>query len=395
MRFSSFVERIAGEGAEAWEIHKAASLAKSRGEDILMLSIGDPDFSTPEPICDAAVSSIRGGDTHYTDMAGRAALRERIIERYNRRTDHDATIDNVIVLAGAQCSLFSACQCIAEAGDEIIILDPAYVTYEAVVRASGASLVRVPQPASTGFRPDPRAIEAAVTPRTRAILIANPNNPTGVVMTRAELTAIADIARRHDLWIVSDEVYGDLVFSGEHHAIAGLPGMRERTITISSLSKSHAMTGWRVGWAIAPEPLISHMNNLALAMLYGLPGFIQEAAIAAFDAGEDVVTDMRETYRRRRDCAFDILSGINGIGCSKPDAGMFLMVDVRDLGLPASEFAWGLLKNKGVSVLDASPFGNCSKGHIRLSFTLSEEQTRDACQRLVEYIRDFSTGKID
>lgn len=395
MRFSSFVERIAGEGSEAWEIHKAAGQEKSRGEDILMLSIGDPDFSTPAPICDAAVSAIRDGDTHYTDMAGRAALRERIVERHNRRTGHDATIDNVIVLAGAQCSLFSVCQCIAETGDEIIILDPAYVTYEAVVRASGATLVRVPQPADTGFRPDPAAIEAAVTSRTRAILIANPNNPTGVVLTPDELNAIADIARRHDLWIVSDEVYGDLVFAGEHHTIAGLPGMRERTITISSLSKSHAMTGWRVGWAIAPKPLISHMNNLALAMLYGLPGFIQEAAIAAFDAGENVVTDMRETYRRRRDCAYDILGGVNGIGCRKPDAGMFLMVDVRALGLSASDFAWGLLESKGVSVLDASPFGTCAAGHIRLSFTLSEQQTREACRRIVEYIRDLPAGSRD
>lgn len=393
MRYSSFVDRIAGEGAEAWQIHDAARQAQLRGEDILMLSIGDPDFSTPSLIGNAAIEAIRAGDTHYTNMSGRDDLRAQIITRHNRRTGLNHDIDNVIVLAGAQCSLFSACQCIAQAGDEIIILDPAYVTYEAVVRASGADLVRVSQPAESGFRPDLGAIEAAITSRTRAILIANPNNPTGIVMTNAELEGIADIAKRHDLWVVSDEVYSDLVFSGVHNSIAGLPGMADRTITISSVSKSHAMTGWRVGWAIAPKQLVEHLNNLALAMLYGLPGFIQNAATAALAAGEDIVTDMRNTYRGRRDRAFDILSKANHLHCELPQAGMFLMVDIRATGLSGSEFAWSLLRERHVSVLDATAFGKCAEGHIRLSFTLSEEQTEEACRRLADHVSQLlSTG---
>ena len=390
VRFSSFVDRIAGEGAEAWQIHDAARAAKARGEDVLMLSIGDPDFATPSTICEAAITAIRAGDTHYTDMAGRDTLRREIIKRHNRRTGLDFGIENVVVLSGAQCALYSACQCIAQAGDDVMILDPAYVTYEAVVRATGANLVRVAQPAGSGFRPDLDAIEAAITERTRAILIANPNNPTGVVMTVAELKAISDIARRHDLWIISDEVYSDLLFDGEHCSIAGLPGMAERTITVSSLSKSHAMTGWRVGWAIAPQALIAHMNNLALAMLYGSPGFIQEAATTALAAGEDIVTDMRDTYRRRRDQAYEILSQVKGLRCDLPQAGMFLMVDVRGTGIGASEFAWSLLRNKGVSVLDAAPFGACANGHIRLSFTLSEARTAEACRRIADHVLDLA-----
>lgn len=391
LRFSSFVDRIAGEGAEAWKIHDAARQAKARGEDILMLSIGDPDFATPTPICDAAIAAIRAGDTHYTDMAGRERLRDGIVRRHNLLSGLNFDADNVLILSGAQCALFSTALCIAGAGEEVIILDPAYVTYEAVVRASGARLVRVAQPAETGFRPDFAAIEAAITGQTRAMLITNPNNPTGVVMTQAELEGIADIARRHDLWVVSDEVYGDLVFEGRHHAIAGLPGMAERTVTVGSLSKSHAMTGWRVGWAIGPKPLMTHLDNLALAMLYGSPGFIQEAAIAAIDAGESVVADMRDTYRRRRDRAIEALSGVQGLRCAIPQSGMFLMADIRGLGITSSAFAWGLLREQGVSVLDASPFGACAQGHIRMSFTLSEAQTSEACRRIAAYAQALET----
>ncbi|MEM8812492.1 MAG: aminotransferase class I/II-fold pyridoxal phosphate-dependent enzyme [Pseudomonadota bacterium] len=390
MRFASLVDRVAGEGAEAWKIHDAARRALDDGEDILMLSVGDPDFPTPEPISAAAIAALKSGDTHYTGVSGRRGLRRRIAEFMAQEVGQPYTEDNVIVLAGAQCALFSSIQCLAEAGDEVIILDPAYVTYEALVRATGATLVRVAQPPDTGFRPDVSAIKAAITPRTRAIIMTNPNNPTGVVMTRPELEGIASLAREHNLWVVSDEVYGDLVFEGQHLPIAALPGMAERTVTVSSLSKSHAMTGWRVGWAVGPSELIAHLGNLALAMLYGLPGFIQAGAEMAFEDDVKVVDPMRETYRQRRNVAMDALSGIPGLRFEKPQAGMFLMVDIRALGIEPSEFAWGLFNAKGVSVLDAAPFGACAKGHIRLSFTLDETQTTEACRRIADYVRNLA-----
>lgn len=387
MHLSSMVDRVAGQGAQAWEIHEAAREALEAGQDILMLSIGDPDFPTPDVICDAAINAMRAGDTHYTEIAGRRSLRKRIADRHTRRTGLSCGADNVIVLAGAQCALFSTMACLAEAGDEVIVLDPAYVTYEAVIRASGARMVRVQQPAESGFRPDIAAIEAAVSSRTKVLLLTNPNNPTGVVLNAAELDAIADIARRHDLWVVSDEVYSDLVFEGRHLSIAALPGMAERTVTVDSLSKSHAMTGWRTGWAVAPESVIAAVENLALAMLYGLPGFVQTGAEAALASGETIVTAMRDTYRARRDCAVSALKPLQSLRFSPPQAGMFLMVDVRQTGLTATDFSWGLLRAEGVSVLDAAPFGRCAAGHVRVSFTLDEARTSQACQRIANYLR--------
>ncbi len=247
MRFSPFVERISGQGVAAWDIHNAAFEARRCGEDVIILSVGDPDFPTPDFITDAAIQALREGDTHYAEIAGRLALREAIAARYGKLFDRELQASNVITVAGAQNALFVASMCLLSAGDEVIALDPMYVTYEATLKASGATLVRVPCAASDDFRLDAAVLAKAITPRTRAIFFSNPNNPTGVVLNREELQAIADLAIAHDLWVVVDEVYESLVFEREHLSLAALPGMAERCVVIGSLSKSHAMTGWRIG----------------------------------------------------------------------------------------------------------------------------------------------------
>ncbi|WP_240164289.1 pyridoxal phosphate-dependent aminotransferase [Pseudomonas allii] len=323
MRFSPFVERIAGQGVAAWDIHHAAFHAASQGEDIIILSVGDPDFATPSFITDAAVSALRDGDTHYTEIPGRPALREAIAARYSQTLARPLDAANVITVAGAQNALFVTSLCLLQAGDEVLVLDPMYVTYEATLKASGATLVRVPCSPESGFRVDATLLAAAVTPRTRAIFFSNPNNPTGVVLNPQELQAIAELAIAHDLWVVVDEVYESLVFDGEYHSLAALPGMAERCVVIGSLSKSHAMTGWRIGWLIATPALIAHAETLVLSMLYGLPGFVMEAATAAVLAHDEVTRGMREIYRRRRDLVVAALSACPGIqvrarkrGCS-------------------------------------------------------------------------------
>src|SRR5471032_3574140 len=247
MRFSPFVDRIAGHGVAAWDIHHAAYNAQREGVDVIILSVGDPDFATPDFITEAAVSALRAGDTHYTDIAGRPDLRQAIAARYAKRLGRELHAENVITVAGAQNALFVTSLCLLQAGDEVIVLDPMYVTYEATLKASGATLVRVPCSADSGFRLDAARLAKAITPRTRAIFFSNPNNPTGVMLNPQELQAIADLAIAHDLWVVVDEVYESLVFDGEYHSLAALPGMAERCIVIGSLSKSHAMTGWRIG----------------------------------------------------------------------------------------------------------------------------------------------------
>ena len=290
MRYSPRVDWIGGEGADAWDIHVAALAARSRGEDVIVMSIGDPDFATPEPIVEAAVRALRAGDTHYTEIAGRPALRQAIAASHAAGGGADASAENVVVFAGAQNALFAASLCLFSPGDEVLVLEPMYVTYEATVRrfrrVHGARCVRCPK-AAFGRTCGP--LKRAVGPNTRGILFATPNNPTGVVMTEAELAGIAEIATRHDLWVISDEVYASLTFDRPHVSIAGLTGMSERTVTVGSLSKSMAMTGWRCGWMIGPKPLAEHAERLALCMLYGQPGFIQEAALHALREGEDAV----------------------------------------------------------------------------------------------------------
>lgn len=387
MRYSPLVERIDGPGARAWEIHGAAIAARRRGEDVILLTVGDPDFATPEPIVETAIAALREGDTHYSDVPGRPALREAIARHLSPGLGRTLRPDEVVVTAGAQNALFSSALCLLSEGDEAIVLEPAYLTYEATLQAAGARLVRVPMTAASGFRPDAAAIRAALTPRTRAIVLANPNNPTGVVLTRDELAAIAAIAVERDLWVISDEVYASLTFDRPHISIASLPGMAERTVTIGSLSKSHAMTGWRVGWIAGNSHLVGHVERLELSMLYGLPGFIQQAAITALERHEEIAAFMRERYRARRDLVVSALAGTPKIEVLSPDAGMFVMLDVRQTGLSPFDFSWRLFREAGVSTLDATAFGTPAEGFLRVAFTLGEDRLAEACRRIDRFVR--------
>jgi arginine:pyruvate transaminase len=391
MKYSNLVERLQGRRTSAWEIHRVAQQAHARGEDVIVLSVGDPDFATPAPIVEQAVEALRSGDTHYSAVSGREPLRAAIAAEHTRTTGCTVSAANVILTAGAQNGVFATSLCLLEAGDEVIVPEPMYLTYEACVRAAGATLVPVAVDPARAFHLDCDALEAAVTPRTQAIFFATPCNPTGVVMPRADLERIARIACEHDLWVLSDEVYADLTFEREHVSIAALPGMAERTVTLGSLSKSHAMAGWRVGWAIGPATLIEHMGRLALAMLYGLPGFIQQAALRALENKTEIVGEMRELYRRRRDVVFERLHGVPGLRCLLPEAGMFMMVDVSGTGLDTVDFTWQLFRAQGVSLLDASAFGETANGFVRLGFVVDEASLIDACERIAVFVGGLPT----
>ena len=284
--------------------------------------------------------------------------------------------------AGAQNALFSALQVLVGAGDEVITPDPRYSTYEAVVGATGATLVSVPLVPERGFHLDLQALAAAITPRTRVILLNSPHNPTGAAMSRADVEAVAALAQRHDLWLVSDEVYAALSFESEHVSPASLPGMAERTVVVSSLSKSHAMTGWRVGWAIGPLELARHLHNLFLCMLYGSPGFVQDAAIVAIEQASNEVETMRETYRRRRDLVAPWLDRLPGLGCRLPEGGMFCMADCRGSGLSSQDFAIRLLEEESVAILPGDGFGRQAEGFLRISLGLPDATLAEACRRI-------------
>jgi arginine:pyruvate transaminase len=384
MRYSPLVKRIAGDGADAWVVHYQARMAQERGEDVILLSVGDPDLHTPAPVLERAIERLRAGDTHYTPATGRQHLREAIAAGHAARTGQPVTADNVIFLAGAQNALFVASLCIAAPGDEVIALEPLYPSYPATLEVSGARMVRVAAPAAQGFRVDLAALEAAITAHTRAIFFATPNNPSGVILSGAELAMIGDLARRHSLWVVADEVYAGLAPGGRVPSLAArLP---DQVVTISSLSKSHAMPGWRAGWLVGPRQLVMHAEAMAQCMLFGLPGFVQEAAVTALSVAEAAESRIREYCAVRREFLLAGLVGLRGVVCLVPDAGMFLLMDVRGTGLSGYDFMCELYRSERVSVLDGGAFGPETSGFVRVCFAADEELLRRAIVRIRRFV---------
>jgi len=384
MRFSPLVERIGGEGAEAWTIHYAAREAQARGEDVIVLSIGDPELDAPAAALERAIECLRGGDLRYTPAAGRAGLRDAIAAAHSRRTGQKVRAENVIFLSGAQNALYTASMCVAGPGDEVLALEPLYPSYPATIRASGASLVRVPTAAAAGFRLDVKSIEAAITPRSQALFFATPNNPSGVILSEEDLEAIGAIARRHSLWIVADEVYAGLAPGGRVPSIAA--SLPEQVVTVSSLSKSHSMPGLRAGWLVGPAALVKHAESLAMCMLFGLPGFIQEATITALQGDNAAESRIREFCAVRRDMLLEGLAGVRGIACCVPDAGMFTLIDVRKTGLSGYDFMCALFRSEGVSVIDGGAFGEETRGFVRLCFATDEASLREAIVRMRRFV---------
>jgi arginine:pyruvate transaminase len=384
MQYSPLVKRIAGEGADAWVIHYTARQAQERGEDVILLSVGDPDLDTPAPVLERAIERMRGGDTHYTPATGREHLREAIAAAHRARTGQQVDKDNVIFLAGAQNALFAASLCIAGPGDEVIAFEPLYPSYPATLEISGARMIRVAAPAAGGFRIDLAALEAAITERTRALFFATPNNPSGVILSREDLAVIGGLARRHSLWVIADEVYAGLAPGGRVPSLAAeLP---DQVATISSLSKSHSMPGWRAGWLVGPKQLVTHVEAMAQCMLFGLPGFIQEAAVTALGISEAAESRIREYCALRRDVLFEGLRNIPGLRCFVPDAGMFMLVDVRGTGLSGYDFMCKLYEAERLSVLDGGAFGRETSGFVRVCFAADEALLREAIARIRRFV---------
>lgn len=371
--------------ADGWEIYVRARRMKAEGRPVVMLSIGDHDIKTDPAVLEAMFASARGGNLGYTPGAGFRALRQAIADRVTARGGPAAGPDNVIVTSGGQGALFASMMAVLDPGDACVVLDPYYASFDLTVRSVSADPVIVPTRAEDGFQPDAAIIEAALTPRTRAILINSPNNPTGAVYARDRLEAVADLARRRDLWVISDELYESQVHHGTHVSIRDLPGMAERTIVIGSMSKGFAMTGARLGWAVAPEFPIVCMADLAGTTTYGLPGFIQDAALYALTEHADTESQVAARYRRRRDLAVEVLRGANHLGFVPPEGGMYVMLDVRPTGLTGDEFAARLLEQELIGVMPGESFGSAAAGHIRVALTVADEDLRAAMIRIVRF----------
>lgn len=385
MRFAPLVERVAGRGAGAWAVHIEARRRQEAGDDVIFLTVGDPDQDPPAAVIDATVAALRGGRTGYAAIVGYPALRAAIAARVARRSGRPCVADNVAVVPGAQGGLYCSMQCLAGADDEVVVPEPIYATYEAVIGASFAQMVTVPLQAERGFHPDLDALAAAVTPRTRVIWINSPHNPTGAVFTAAEIEAIAALCRRHDLWLLSDEVYEDLAFARPHVSAWSLPDMAERTVVVSSLSKSHAIPAFRLGWVVGPPELVRHLGNLLLSMTYGSPSFIQDGALAALRQELPEVAALREEYRARAALLSDLLEAAPGCRVVRPEGGMFVLLDGRGTGLSAADFALRLLAAERVAVLPCDSFGPSAEGHLRIALSAPEPRLREAGERIVRF----------
>ena len=385
---SSRISGITPSGKDGWEVHFDAMTRKQAGEDIIMLSVGDHDFDTPSETVEAAVKYVRAGHHHYTQLPGLPRLRAAMAKLSTRCTGVETDPDQILATPGGQAALFAAVQATLDPGKHAIVVAPYYATYPGTFRAAAAGFTVVEAHAEDGFQPDPVAIEKAIQPNTRAMLINSPNNPTGAVYTRESLEAIADICRRHDLWLMSDEVYWTIAH-GEHVSPRSLPGMAERTLVINSMSKSHGMTGWRIGWLTGPKPLITQLISLNLVSTYGLPDFVSRAAIEALE-NDWGVEEIARIYDTRRLAFLDAIHGINGITVRGSEGGMYVMLDIRAIEPDDEAFAWGLLNAEKVAVMPGSSFGDAAAGCIRISLCQPEPVLREAAARLRRHLASLS-----
>ena len=389
-------KRVAGiipSGRDGWELHFTALTRKQAGEDILMLSIGDHDFDTPAETVEACVRLVRGGYHHYSQLAGIPALRRAMATLSTACTGVETVADQILAAPGGQATLYAAVQGTLDPGSHAIVVAPYYATYPGTFRAAGADFTVVETTAADGFQPRASAIEAAVRPNTRAILINTPNNPTGAVYTRASLEAIADLCKAKDLWLLSDEVYWTLTGADRRHlSPRALPGMAERTLVINSMSKSHAMTGWRIGWLTGPERIIALLTNLNLVTTYGLPDFVSRAAQEAIENGYGV-KEIADRYASRRTAFLDAIHGMNDVVVRGSEGGMYVMLDISAIEPDCEKFAFALLDAEKVAVMPGSSFGEAAAGHIRISLTQPEAVLQEAAARLRRFASAYRAGE--
>ncbi len=390
MKYASLTERIAGDSVDAWDVHYRGMARLEAGEDIILLSVGqESDETTPEPIVEAAVNSLRAGRHHYTPVEGIASLRQAIAERHTAQTGQLVSEKNCAVFAGAQNALFAVSQCLLEPGDEVILCEPYYTTYPATVTASGATLVSVPCNAEDRFQINPANIAACITENTRVIVINSPNNPTGAIYTREQVSEVVELCKKNNIWLISDEVYQPIVPEEDRFSAANLCDIETRCITVSSVSKSHRMTGWRVGWVVGPSELIDHLYNLSTCMSYGLPPFIQDAAAEAVKHDYVTAEIVRDAMANRRDALVSRLKDVPGLKLFSAEGGMFVVFDIRELPLSSKAFATGLLEQHDVAVLPCDGFGASGVGLLRISLCVSEEKLVVAAGRIVEYVESI------
>ncbi len=382
MKFAPISDRLTGLGAAKWAVHVEGLRRASLGESVILLSIGEPDLPPPASVIDKAASSMRSGRTRYAAGQGEPETLLAIADHLTRRSGFRVTPEQVLFTAGTQNGLCTALLTLVQAGDEVLVPDPYYATYEGLVAASGATFVPVPTLPEDNFHVTAQAIENAITSRTKVLLLNTPSNPTGAVLSVSEIDAIGEVCERHDLWIICDEVYADMTYDAPFCSPFDRPHLRDRTLAVSSISKSHALPGFRAGWVASHPDVTPRLILVAEAMLFGSQPFIEDALAVALNEKHPEVERLRVAFRERAETLIKSFEGSKAITARMPEGGMFVMLDVRKTKLTGEQFAWQLLKEKNVSVMPGESFGNGGAGHIRIALTVDSVILRDACTRI-------------
>lgn len=383
LRYASVTERLAHLGSAKWDLHFRARALAAQGREVIELTIGEPDVPAPAALVEAAAAAMRAGRTGYSNGRGEPRTVAALAQRYSARRGRPVGTDQIICLPGTQTALYGIFRTLVEAGDEVILGDPMYATYEGLIAQTGATAVPVLLRPEKGFRLQPADVEAAITPRSRVLFLNTPHNPTGAVLRRADIAALGEIARAHGLWIVSDEVYEELVFPGVTFASPmDLPDLAERTVVACSISKSHAAPGFRAGWVVGPAEFARRLLPLSETMLFGSQPFLADMLALAVSDPSPVAAGMAARFAHRAAMIADGLDGMAGLRVHRPEAGMFTMVDVRATGLSGQAFALGLLEAQGVAVMPGESFGAGMAGWLRISLTQPDDRTAEAIRRI-------------
>jgi aspartate aminotransferase len=376
----------------AFEVSARARALEATGRSVIHLQVGEPDFDTPANVREAAKRALDAGKTHYPPFPGIPELRAAIAADSTARRGFEVTPDRVFVTVGGKGVMFYAILALVDAGDEVIVPDPGYPIYDSLTRLIGGTPVPVAIRQENQFRLDPDELIAAITPRTKLIVLNSPANPTGGVLTREDLQRIAAVALERDLVVLSDEIYSRIAYDGtEHVSIAALPGMAERTIVLDGFSKTYAMTGWRLGYGIVPRWLAEGFGKLTINTITGATTFAQFGAVEALTGPQDAVDAMVAEFRARRDLIVDGLNAIRGVSCLRPLGAFYVFPDISGSGLEGAELAERLLTEVGVSVLAGTAFGKVGTRHIRLSYANSRQNIETALERMARVIAPGAT----
>lgn len=391
MRTARILDRVAGLGSDKWRVHFRARQLMAQGERVILLTIGEPDQPTPVELIAATERALRAGRTGYSGGRGEAAVLQALAARYSARSGRAIGREQFIWVPGTQTALYLLLTGLLDSGDEVLIADPCYATYHGLVRATGATAVPVALRESRGFRLDAADLARAVTPATRAIFLNSPHNPTGAVLAREDVRAIGAVAREHDLWIISDEVYETLVFGGPGATAFASPfdeaDLAERTVVASSLSKSHAAPGFRAGWCLGPAAFMQRLLPLAETVLFGAQPFIADMAAEALSREFSITAQLRESYAARARHVAEALQGVPGLQVHRPEAGMFVMLSVAGLGLDGEAFALRLLDEERVALMPGAAFGAAAAHLVRLSLTVPDAVLTQGCERIAALAR--------